>query len=423
MNCNKLGLAALHGIRVVDLTTVVFGPYATQTLADYGADVIKIEAPEGDSTRYTGPSREHGLSSLFLGVNRNKRSVVLNLKEQAAREALLALTDTADVFIHNVRPQALARLGLTAEVLCARNPRLVFVALHGFGEGGPYAGLPAYDDIIQALSGAADLMNRQSGEPRYFPTIAADKTCGQMAVHAVLAALFQRERTGRGQVIEVPMFESTVSFLLIEHFYARHLQGADVTTQPAEEDFGYPRTLASWRRPYRTSDGHVCIMPYTDENWRRFFAATGQEALAADARFKDIGARTRNIAALYAIAGETVARASTAYWLELCRKLQIPCAAIQRLQDLERDPHLQAVGLFHEIETTDGTAYCFVKNPVRLSDSVVEPTLPPRLGEHTQEVLGALDLPAEVLNQVLEQMLGNARDSQCAPASNVANPL
>lgn len=407
--------AALQGIRVIDLTTVVFGPYATQILADYGAEVIKIEAPEGDSTRYTGPAHEYGMASLFLGVNRNKHSVVLDLKLPDAREALLALTDGADVFIHNIRPQALARLGLSAELLRNRNPRLVFVSLHGFGQEGPYAGLPAYDDIIQALSGVADLTARQSGEARYFPTIMADKTCAQMAAHAVLAALFQRERTGQGQAIEIPMFESTASFLLVEHFYAGHLSNGEPAPERRAASYGYPRTLAGWRRPWRTSDGHVCVMPYSDENWRRFFTATGQPELASDPRFIDIGARTANIAALYAIAAETVSGAPTAYWIDLCRNLQIPCAAINSLQDLECDPHLQAVDFFKEIGTADGLIYRYPRNPVRMSDSAVAPSAPPRLGQDTEAVLGSLGLaPA-----LLERLLSPARASTQRPAADI----
>jgi crotonobetainyl-CoA:carnitine CoA-transferase CaiB-like acyl-CoA transferase len=379
--------SALQDIRVIDLTTVVFGPYATQTLADYGADVVKIEAPDGDSTRFTGPADERGMSSLFLGANRNKRSVVLNLKEQADREALLALTDRADVFIHNVRPQKLERLGLAPDVLCTRNPRLIYVGLHGFGEGGPYAGLPAYDDIIQALSGAADLMNRQSGTPGYFPTIAADKTCSHMAVHAVLAALYQRERTGQGQFIEVPMFESMVSYLLVEHFYARHLPKADPAAQATSTELGYPRTLASWRRPYRTADGYACIMPYTDENWQRFFQAANRPDLADDARFARIAGRTQHIAALYALTAEIVEQETTAHWLSLCSRLEVPCAPINRLEDLEQDPHLRAVGFFESLASNPGADYCFPRSPIRLSKSYVAPAMPPRLGQHTEEVL------------------------------------
>lgn len=393
--------AALAGITVIDLTTIVFGPYATQTLADYGADVVKIEAPGGDSTRHTGPSQEPGMASLFLGSNRNKRSVVLDLKHADGRAALLALVDRADVFIHNIRPQKLAGLGLSAAALRQRNPRLVYVGLHGFGEDGPYAGRPAYDDIVQSLSGAADLMRRQSGAPAYFPTITADKTSGQMAVHAVLAALFQRERTGRGQVIEVPMFEATTAFLLTEHLYARHLAERDQGQPGAEGDFGYPRTLAAWRRPYRTLDGHVCVMPYTDDNWRCFFEASDRPALAADPRFADIGMRTRYIAELYAIAGDIVATRSTDEWLALCERLQIPCAPVNRLEDLENDPHLRAVGLFADVTSDTGRHYRFVRNPVKLGDSHVAPAPAPRLGQHTAEVLGEAGLPGDLIGRIL----------------------
>lgn len=399
---------ALAGVRVVDLTTVVFGPLATQTLADYGAEVIKIEAPGGDSTRHTGPALEPGLSTIFLGANRNKRSVVLDLKLEAARAALLALLDTADVFIHNVRPQKLARLGLGPEALCARCPRLVYVGLHGFGEGGPYAGQPAYDDIIQSLSGAADLMQHQAGEPRFLPTIAADKVCSHMAVHAVMAALLQRAHSGRGQVVEVPMFESMVSFLLAEHLYAGHLR-------PGGE-MGYPRSLGEARKPYRTADGHACLMPYSNEHWARFFAAVGAPEHAADPRFASIGQRTQHVAELHRTVAAFVVQRPSAYWLDLCRELDIPCAPVRALQDLDTDPHLQAVGLFQPVADPGpapggagaggagagaagpgtGRVYRFTRQPVRLADTRVPLRMPPRLGEHTQQVLDSLPLaPAQ----------------------------
>ncbi|MDO9283603.1 MAG: CoA transferase [Aquabacterium sp.] len=400
--------AALAGVRVIDLTSVVFGPYATQALADYGADVIKVEGPEGDSTRRIGPAREPGMASIFLGANRNKRSVVLDLKSDAGRAALLALTDSADVFIHNVRPQSLQRLGLSAEVMRARNPRLVFVGLHGFGEQGPYAGAPAYDDIIQALSGAADLIHRQSGQPGYFPTIAADKVCGLTAVHAVLAALFQRERSGQGQVVEVPMFESMASFLLVEHLYARHLQTGPDAGAPTAADVGYPRSMARTRRPYRTADGHACVMPYSDENWRRFFAAVERPDLAADPRFATLSLRTRHIEDLLVQLTAIIEQQPSAHWQALCERLDIPFAPINRLHDLEHDPHLQAVGFFQTLTDHDGQDLRFTRPPVRLSASQVPATLPPRLGQHSAEVLGSLGLAPELLAQLLSPAPGAA---------------
>jgi crotonobetainyl-CoA:carnitine CoA-transferase CaiB-like acyl-CoA transferase len=382
--------AALSGVRVIDLSTVIFGPYAAQMLAEYGADVIKVETPDGDSTRKTGPAAEEGMASLFLGSNRGKRSVVLDLKTAAGRETLIELAKTADVFLHNVRPQKLEKLGITPAVLLAANPRLVYASLYGFGSDGPYAGMPAYDDVIQSLSGAADLIERQYGRPGYLPTIVADKTCAHMAVHAIIAALFQRQRTGRGQVIEIPMFESMVSFLMIEHFYARHLVGGQIGETPARSDLGYPRTLAPWRRPFQTLDGYVCLMPYTDQDWRRFFDICGLEEAARDPRFADIRERTRHIDEIYNLAGEQMRKRTTADWVELCRSEDIPCAPVNRLEDLESDPHLRAVGFFQEKAARNGIMYRFPRSPVRMSESKVELTLPPRLGEHTQEVLSEL---------------------------------
>ena len=384
-----MGPAALDGIRVVDLTTVVFGPSATQVLADYGADVIKVEAPGGDSTRHTGPTAEPGMASLFLGSNRNKRSVVLDLNKPEDHASLLTLVDGADVFIHNIRPQKLVARGLDSGTLCARNPRLIYAGLHGFGMDGPYAGRPAYDDVVQSLGGAADLGRRQTGIPRYMPTVLADKIAGQMAAHAVLAALFQRERTGKGQFVEVPMYECLVNFLMIEHLYARHIvRGED---SPARaDDLGYTRTLAEWRRPYRTLDSYVCFMPYGDRDWQRFFAAAGLHHLAADPRFITLSARTRNIADLYRLLEETMIGETTAHWLELGARLEIPCSHVNRLEDLEEDPHLKAVGLFGTLPAGADWDFRYVRSPVLLAGSRTTPSLPPRLGEHTREVLDSL---------------------------------
>ncbi|MFD4838811.1 CaiB/BaiF CoA transferase family protein [Achromobacter sp. NPDC058515] len=405
--------SALGGVRILDLTSVVFGPYASQILADYGADVIKVEAPGGDSTRRTGPSQEPGLAAIFLGLNRNKRSVVLDLKQAAARQALLTMVDQADVLMHSMRPAKMAALGLDPATLCARNPRLVYAGLYGFGEGGAYDGRPAYDDIIQGLSGVADLVDRQTGTPRYLPTVAADKTCGLIAAHAILAALFQRSRTGLGQQLEVPMFESMASYALVEHYYGRHL--AD---EPGEA--GYPRVLTPWRRPCQTANGHVCLMPYTDAHWRDFFIAADRPDLAEDARFADISARTRHIETLYELLAGIVARRDTAYWLSLCERLEIPAAPINRLQDLEADPHLQSVDFFVPLESAGGSRYRFPRNPVRLQHSQVPATMPPRLGEHTLEVLRQAGLDDARIAALMET--GAARSASAPPPQESKDP-
>lgn len=370
----------LQGVRVIDLSAVVLGPYASQNLADYGADVIKVEPPEGDSTRHTGPSTEPGMGAIFLGVNRGKRSIVLDLKQPAARAALLKLVDTADVLMHSIRPQKLAAIGLAPETLMARNPRLVYVGLHGFGEAGPYGGRPAYDDIIQGMAGNADLMQRQTGQPQYFPTIAADKTCGLVATHAILAALFARERTGKGSYVEVPMFESMAAFNLVEHLYGHHFA-------PPRGDTGYPRLFAPHRRPYRTTDGFLCAMPYTDAHWQRFFTEAGRPDAAADPRFATMAQRTAHIDALYGLAAEIIATRGTDDWLQACERLEIPAARVNRLEDLPHDPHLQATDFFRAIDDPAMGALRFPGPPVRIDRQALPVRMAPRLGEHTDELL------------------------------------
>jgi crotonobetainyl-CoA:carnitine CoA-transferase CaiB-like acyl-CoA transferase len=377
--------AALSGIRVLDLTTVVFGPYAAQLLADQGADVVKIEAPQGDPVRSVGPGAGERMAALYLGFNRNKRSVVLNLKRPAGVEALLRLVDTADVFVHNMRPQKAAALGLAPDTLRERNDRLVYAALTGFGAGGAYAGRPAYDDTIQGLSGAADLMRHVTGEPRYLPTILADKVSGVFAAHAILAALLQRERTGRGQVVEVPMFEVATAFVLAEHYHARH--------RPAEpSSVGYSRALEPWRRPFATLDGYVCLLPYDDGDWRHFFLGSGRPELAADPRFTTLADRTSNVAALYSAMAEIVAGRTTEYWLAFAARWDIPASPVNRLDELEDDPHLRDVGFFVDVADGAGASYRFARSPIRLSDSRVEMRPPPRLGADSVEVLRAAGL-------------------------------
>jgi hypothetical protein len=395
----------LQGIRVLDLSSVIFGPLASQILADYGAEVIKIEPPEGDSTRQTGPFKEPGMSAIFLGANHSKKSVVLDLKQPAAQTALQALIAKADVLMHSMRPQKLAALGLTPELLRERHPRLVFANLLGFLEG-PYQGRPAYDDVIQGMSGMADLMARQTGEARYLPTIAADKTCAHVAAHAILAALMQRERSGEGCVVDIPMFESMVHFNLVEHFYGQHFE-------PPLAPAGYPRVLAPWRRPYKTTDGYVAMMPYTDTHWRKFFEAVNQPAHARDPRFKDMAARTQHIAELLEIVSHIVAPHKTAYWLNLCEQLEIPAAPVSRLEDLPHDPHLQAIGFFETLHDPHMGELRFTGTPVRFNGQRQAVGMPPRLGEHTRSQLQATGLSDTDINA----LLASGAASQHGPAS------
>jgi len=387
-------MSPLTGIRVLDLSSIIFGPLASQILASYGAQVIKIEPPEGDSTRNTGPAQEKGMAAIFLGANQSKQSVVLDLKRVEAQAALHAMIQKADVVMHSMRPQKLAALQLSPELVTKNHPHVVFASLLGFLPG-PYQGRPAYDDVIQSMSGLADLMQRQSGEPRYLPTIAADKTCAHVAAHAILAALLQRTRTGQGCLVEIPMFESMVNFNLVEHFYGQHFE-------PSLGGTGYPRVLAAWRRPYRTTDGHVAMMPYTDTHWIRFFEAVGHAALAQDPRFIHMAARTHNIAALYQLVSEFVALHPTLYWLELCDTLEIPAAPVRDLDHLIEDPHLVATGFFETLTDEKMGTLRFPGSPVLFDGQKKAVEIPPRLGEHTLDMLRDAGLDETLIQSLLD---------------------
>ena len=293
---------ALNGLRVLDLTSVLMGPFATQLMADMGADVVKIESPAGDTVRGIGPMRHEGMGSIFLHVNRNKRSLVLDLKKPEGLAAFFKLVETADVVVYNIRPQAMQRLGIDYERLKAINPRIIYAGLYGYSEKGPYAGKPAYDDLIQGAAAVPSLMSLASGgEPRYVPLTLADRTVGLMASNAILAAVIARHQTGVGQAVEVPMFETMAQYVLGEHM-------AGATFEPPLGETGYPRLLVQERRPYPTSDGHLCVLIYTDRHWEKFLGLIGQGQLfEQDPRFASIGARTRHINELYSMVAQAMA--------------------------------------------------------------------------------------------------------------------
>ena len=377
---------ALDGIRVIDLTTVLMGPFATQLLGDLGADVIKVEPPAGDSSRALGPARHPGMGAGFLHVNRNKRSMVLDLKQPAAHAALLKLVATADVLVYNVRPQAMARLGLTWAALSAINPRLIYVGTFGYGQRGPYAAKPAYDDLIQGATGLPSLVAHVGdGVPRYVPIAMVDRTVGMAAVNAVCAALYRREKTGVGQSIDVPMFETMVPFLLGEHF-------AGASFEPPLGPLGYPRMLARERTPFATRDGYLCALIYADHHWRRFYEMIGRGGeFARDPRLADIGTRTRHIEALYAMVAEVLRTRDTAEWLALFEAADIPAMPLHTLESLVADPHLEATGFFRLVEHPSEGLYRQMMPTAAWSES--PPSVQrhaPRLGEHSAELLAEL---------------------------------
>jgi crotonobetainyl-CoA:carnitine CoA-transferase CaiB-like acyl-CoA transferase len=372
----------LAGIRIIDLTSVMMGPYATMILGDYGADVIKVESPDGDVMRHAAPMRHPRMGAMYLQGNRNKRSIVLDLKKGNGREALLRLSKTADVFVHNVRPAAMARLKLGADDLLAINARLVYASLHGFGEQGPYAGRPAYDDLIQGLTALPALTGKITGEPRYSPATMADRIVGLNATHAILAALLHRDRTGEGQSIEIPMFETMAQFVLGDHMAGRSFE-------PPVGPPGYSRLLSPDRRPYQTSDGCLCALVYSDKQWNAFFHAIGMEDEAErDPRLNSIAARTRNYDFVYDWFSKFMKTRTTSEWMRFFEEADIPHAPLHDLDSLIDDPHLAAVGLLQSIEhPTEGTlrvagpAATWSKTPPSIRQ------YPPRLGEHGEEIL------------------------------------
>ena len=338
----------LAGVKVLDLTSVLMGPYATQIFADLGADVIKVEGPSGDTTRALPPGHDATRGGMFLNVNRGKRSLALDLKQPSARAALLKLAEGADVFIHSMRAQAIGRLGLDYAALRTANPKIIYANMYGFARSGPYRDYPAYDDIVQAASGLVDLQKRLSGgEPAYVATVLADKVSGLTGAYAVMAALYAREKTGHGQEIEIPMFETLVSFTMIEHLCGSLFQPP---LGPPE----YPRVTSESRRPYRTRDGHIGVMIYNDKHWRAFFAALGDPEWSRDPMFATMRSRTENIGAVLGRLADVMLTKTTAEWEALFREAEIPAMAIASTQDLLSDPHLVATGFWTERETDAG---------------------------------------------------------------------
>jgi crotonobetainyl-CoA:carnitine CoA-transferase CaiB-like acyl-CoA transferase len=360
-------------------------------LGDMGADVIKVETPEGDIMRQTGPRRHEGMAALFLATNRNKRSLVLDLTTEAGREALFRVVGTADVFLHNLRPRVAAKLGLGYEAFAARFPRLIYCATYGFRREGPMADRPAYDDIIQAASGVADLQTASAGHPRYMPTIMADKTTAYNVVAAILAALLHRAGGGGGQAIEVPMFECLVDYVMVEHLYG-------ATFDPPIDQMGYQRILNRERRPYPTKDGYLAVMPYTDENWRDLFAVAGRPDLAADPRFISIATRVRNTDALYAALAEIIATRTTAEWERVLGEVNVPVMAVRTKEDLLEDAQLAASGFWRFVDHPTEGRLRMTDPPIRFSASPSSiRRLPPLLGEHSAEILAEAGYaPAEV---------------------------
>jgi crotonobetainyl-CoA:carnitine CoA-transferase CaiB-like acyl-CoA transferase len=385
--------ALLSGIRVVDLTTIVLGPYATQVLGDLGADVIKIESPNGDLFRSVRPGRSPAMGAGYVNCNRNKRSVALDLARPEGVEALAAIIATADVVVHNMRPKSLARIGASYEQAAAIKPDIVYCYAPGFGQDGPYAAEPAYDDIIQAASGVARLNANAQGEPRFLPTIVCDKVGGLHLAIAVLAGLAARGRTGKGACIEAPMFESMVSILLIE-------QLAGQSFRPPLGGMGYDRLLSPNRRPFRTKDDFISLLPYNSTHWERFLVFIGRADIAKADWVQEPAKRSENVDRLYQIVADAMPDRTTDEWLIRLRDLDIPCSRVNHLMDLMNDEHLQEVGMFVDYEHPTEGAMRAVRSPVRVVGAESHPDLPAtQLGQNTIEVLAEVGVDRSRIDQ------------------------
>jgi formyl-CoA transferase len=387
----------LAGVRVLDLTSVVLGPVATQILGDYGADVIKVESPDGDLMRANGTSKRRGMSSIFLSVNRNKRSIAIDLKSADGVEAIRRLLPTVDVLVHNMRVAAIERLGLGYEAARALNPKIVYCVATGFGEDGPDAGQPAFDDVIQAACGMAALIGHERGQADYAPTLLADKTAGMATANAVLAALYHQARTGEGQYVEVPMFETMVAFTMTEHLGGQ-------TFVPSSGPAGYARLLAGGRKPAPTRDGYVAMLPYTTAHWVAFFGAAGRDDLARQCATEDKHARNARVKQLYADMKAVTRELSTDECVALCRRLDIPITRIWSIDEMIEHPHLKAVGLFERVEHPTEGPILAIRPAVRFARTPAELALPaPTLGQHGHEILAEAGYDAAAIEGLAEK--------------------
>jgi len=389
-------MGPLAGIKVLDMTSVLMGPFASQALGDMGADVIKVEAPAGDLVRQIGPLRHEGMGPVFLNANRNKRSIVLDLKQAGGLAALQRLIAEADVLMYNVRPQAMARLGLGYEEVASINPRIVYAGLFGFGQDGPYAARPAYDDLIQGGATLPHLIARASGGiPRYVPTALADRIVGQTAVGGILASLLARERTGKGDRVDVPMFETMVAFVLGDHL-------GGLTYEPPLDGGGYARQLSPERRPYRTRDGYICALVYNDKQWGSFLRAIGRDALLEDARFASYAGRSRHIDFVYGTLGTIFEERSTAEWVDILDRADVPFMPMHDLESILQDPHLKATGFFTMVEHPSEGPIRTMRMPMTWQHSTPDvPKTAPRQGEHTREILQQAGYAAEEIDAML----------------------
>jgi len=376
----------LSGYKIIDLTSVVLGPYCTQLLGDLGADVIKIETPSGDIMRHAGPHVNKGMGPIYLTINRNKRAMALDLSKEGAKQILHELVKDADGFVHNIRAGGMKRLGFDYESVKAINPEIIYCHAVGFGSDGHYAERQAYDDLVQAVSGASFMIPMQDGttEPRYFPGLIADKTTGLHAAYAILAAFLHKERTGKGQFVEVPMMECMVSFTMAENLYGH-------TFVPPRPPIAYSRSINPMRKPYKTKDGYIALMPYSDDNWYQFFKLGGREHLMKDERYSTYTARTNHITDLYQEAEIIALERTTDEWMVVLAEKNVPCMRVHTLDSVLDDPQLRETGFLEERDHPSEGRYLAMNNPISFSESPAQIERdPPLLGQDNAEILNEL---------------------------------
>jgi crotonobetainyl-CoA:carnitine CoA-transferase CaiB-like acyl-CoA transferase len=386
----------LKGLKIIELTSVVLGPWAAQILADMGAEVVKVEAPFGDSNRQLGASRNPNMAALYLSNNRNKRSLVLDLKQSSARDALLAIVKDCDVLLHNNRPQVMTKLKLEYNDIKAVNENIIYCGTYGYSKDGPYGEKGALDDSIQAASGIAALNELVLGEPRYLPTVVADKTTAITVVYSILAALFHRERTGNGQEIEVPMFETMVSFVMAEHIWGEIFE-------PPLGKAGYTRLMSHHRKPYKTKDGYIAVLPYMNNHWKTFCEKAERQDLIEDDRFKNLSSRVKNIDDTYSETGKILATKTTQEWLDIFADTKVPVIIVNSLDDLFTDPHLEAVGFWQDFDHPTEGKLKMPGFPVKFSETPATIRKhAPNFGEHSLEILAEAGVDEETIKQMIQ---------------------
>jgi len=371
----------LEGIRIIDASSILMVPYCTRLLADMGAEIIKVETLNGDNTRYIGPSVNKGMGAVFLNINRNKKSICIDLKSAEGRLIIYKLIKISDVFVSNIRKASLNKIKLRHSDFKKLNPKIITANAVGFSSEGPYAGLPAFDDTIQAISGMAAYQGVYSSQPSYTSGATADKVTGIMLGMSILGALFNREKNGTGAEIEVPMMETMVDFTLVEHLYGFNFI-------PPKAPPVYPRQSSPNRKPYKTKDGFVAVLPYSDEQWLRFFKLVGKEEILKDTRFSTLKSRNENIDLLYQMLSNELTKKETDYWLEALKKSDIPAAKVNFPEEIFKDKHLQETNFFRETNHPSEGNLLHPKFPVKFENTNNDETLhAPNLGENTKEIL------------------------------------